>query len=83
MHKHHMSLPSLFSECFRGLRAAKKEGVHSEGGTVESGGKEEIKSRRRTGRRRQEGEVERVRETSQCWKRVSAAPEDLETLPVT
>lgn len=57
---------SLFSECFRGRRAAKKE-EHSEGGTVESGGKEEIKSRRlgRPGRRRQEGEVERARETSQ------------------
>ena len=39
------------------------------GGTVESGVKEEIKSRRRTRRRRQEGEVERVRETSQHWKR--------------
>ena len=35
---------------------------------MESGGKEEIKSRRRPGRRRKEGEVERARETSHGTK---------------
>lgn len=35
--KHHVSLPSLLSECFRGRSAAKKEEAHGEG-TVGSGG---------------------------------------------